>query len=108
MKRQRNCGKKRNGYASHSSAATFWTTHARDYSEFSFIDISHNELSLNLPDTLLSGSEILSERIVISLENNQIGGTVPATLAQFPNLDIYLVNNRIEAIPEELCRQKGW
>jgi hypothetical protein len=73
-----------------------------------YIDLSANSLTGEIPSTFLASSQITSDQISVYLENNDIRGTMPASLASFARMDIRLSNNRIEGIAEELCSQKDW
>jgi Leucine-rich repeat (LRR) protein len=46
--------------------------------------------------------------VTISLQNNEITGTIPNELVKFKFLDINLAGNKIEEIPQVLCKISGW
>ena len=73
-----------------------------------FIDISYNAISRDLPENLLVSSQIPQSEIIIDLSNNDITGTIPASLSRLSKLDLRLPNNLIEGIPKELCTQSEW
>lgn len=65
-------------------------------------------LSGTLPTDLLSKSKTRSEMIKLWLEGNNLSGTLPPSLESFEKLDIQLADNKIEEIPEQLCRKSQW
>lgn len=81
--------------------------------QFSFIhfrrlfDASNNDLTGAIPDNFLAGSAT-DKLISINLRNNAITGTIPIELRRFDELDINLADNKILAIPAELCGISGW
>jgi Leucine-rich repeat (LRR) protein len=56
----------------------------------------------------MANSKFKSEKVTIFLQHNEITGTVPVGLKEFENLNLNLAGNKIEYIPEELCRIDGW
>ena len=74
--------------------------------EITFIDLSYNQLSGNLPESLLARSSRV-EKIVLDLSHNQIEGTVPRSLAKLQRLSLQLNDNKISEIDENLCYVTG-
>jgi Leucine-rich repeat (LRR) protein len=56
----------------------------------------------------MTNSVFKNVEVTIYLTNNEITGTIPARLAQFERMQIDLVGNKIEKIPDELCVLDGW
>jgi hypothetical protein len=73
-----------------------------------FIDFSNNAIANELPENLLDLSQVQNNEIIINLNNNDITGAIPLSLARFSKLDLRLANNMIESIPIEICLQRGW
>lgn len=73
-----------------------------------FFDISSCDLTGTIPNNFMANSIHKNATITLVLKNNQISGTVPASLQQFDALDIDLSGNKIEAISDVLCTKKGW
>ena len=67
-----------------------------------YIDLSANSLEGELPESLLLASP-KDEKIILNLADNQLTGTVPMILDKFQRVDIFLANNMIIDIPDELC-----
>jgi len=66
------------------------------------LDLSGNDLEGPLPTNLLQAANTKSA-IFIDLSSNSITGTVPAELSRFDVLTIYLRDNMIEGISQQLC-----
>ena len=47
-------------------------------------------------------------RLFLDLSSNQLTGVVPASLARFTDVTIYLRNNLFEGIHPNVCKQPSW
>ena len=56
----------------------------------------------------MANSKKLNETVAIYLGNNRINGALPQSLSKFQRLEIDLSGNKINEIPEELCKIDGW
>lgn len=72
------------------------------------IFLADNSLTGSIPYTFLAGIEDKTKNIFIDLENNYLTGSVPASLTQFDQLDIYLGGNEFSDIASGLCMMKEW
>ncbi len=64
-----------------------------------------------IPTTFCESSNLKhsnTEVLNIGLSNNDLSGTVPASLAQFENLFLSLEGNRITGIDQSLCKKSSW
>lgn len=71
------------------------------------LDLSQNSLTGPVPSTLLN-SVVGAEAVFLDLSRNRLTGSVPGELARFADLTIYLRDNRIGGINENLCEQSLW
>jgi len=69
--------------------------------------LGDNFLGGEIPDNFLAGVPPFA-KLVVDLSNNALKGTVPASLRRLEDLTIYLRENQISAIPDELCEKSGW
>jgi len=71
------------------------------------IDLSNNRISGEMsPNFLYSLSD--KETVFVDLSHNRIGGEVPEDLKRFDKMTLYLNDNFITDIHEELCYQSYW
>lgn len=75
----------------------------------SFLDLSHNSLQGTIPSDFLAAVSG-SDPITVDLLQNEITGGLPTVLDSLKFLDINLVGNRIDSLPEILCddNNAGW
>lgn len=66
-----------------------------------------NQFSGSIPADFLE-SVPAAEKITVDLSNNKLTGSIPTSLGRLDQLSIYLRNNRIEGIPNELCSKADW
>lgn len=78
-----------------------------DMQRLTTIDLSENFVKGTIPDTFLY-SLPANGKIEVNLASNSLRGTVPASLERFERLTIYLRENRISGIAENLCDQDAW
>jgi Leucine-rich repeat (LRR) protein len=71
------------------------------------IDASNNVFTA-IPDGFLSGVTDSNAPIEILLQNNDITGVVPVALERFKSVNIVLVDNKIDGIPESFCQKSDW
>jgi Leucine-rich repeat (LRR) protein len=67
-----------------------------------------NSLIGSIPHNFLDGIVDKSETIEVDLLSNRLSGEVPASLARFERLTLYIADNKISAIPSGICNQGGW
>lgn len=69
--------------------------------------LGSNSLEGTIPLTFLKGVQDKSAIIQVDLTSNGIHGSIPATLASFDDLRLYVADNQIHEIPDEIC-EKDW
>ena len=67
-----------------------------------------NRLSGSIPANFLDGIDDKNQEIEVDLISNVLDGTIPASLARFENLSLYLADNKITSIPDGVCGQENW
>ena len=67
-----------------------------------------NSLTGSIPHNFLNSIANKALEIEIDLTANRLTGVVPASLAQFDDLSIYLGGNKITGISDGLCRKDNW
>jgi Leucine-rich repeat (LRR) protein len=67
-----------------------------------------NSLSGTIPSDFLRHNKYTNAQVSVGLARNNLTGIVPKSLERFESLTIYLVGNRIDEIPPELCDLGGW
>ena len=70
--------------------------------------LGYNSLTGSIPYEFLTGIEDKSAAITIDLENNSLSGTVPSSLTQFEDLELYLSGNKFSKIASGLCSMNKW
>lgn len=71
------------------------------------IDVSENRIHGSIPVTLLAKADVAAS-IFLDFSSNELTGDVPAILARFSELTIYIRENKIDDIPSVLCSMAGW
>ena len=71
------------------------------------IDVTGNALNGEIPDNLLEAVDS-SKPVLLYLANNKFSGILPSSLARFDDLTIFVNDNEITGIAEELCEQEKW
>ena len=77
-------------------------------SQLTSLQLDSNRLTGSLPVDFLRNSQKTSQRIDISLSDNQLQGTVPGAWSRFGNLFLDLSGNKIMAINDNLCDMNDW
>lgn len=70
--------------------------------------LAGNSLSGTIPFSLFDGKVNKTDEIDVDLTSNQLTGQVPASLTQFPRLNLYIADNQITGIAQSLCMEKQW
>ena len=73
-----------------------------------YFDAANNDLTGTIPEDFMLNSIYSAETVTISLQNNEIGGSIPGSLSKFSKLDLNLAGNEIVEIPLKLCEIEGW
>ena len=76
-------------------------------STLSYLFLGENFLTGPIPLNFLEHTT-LSLNVTVDLSQNLITGMIPWQLTRFQNLNLFLRDNQITAIPEELCAQSAW
>jgi Leucine-rich repeat (LRR) protein len=71
------------------------------------LDLSNNKLTGSISDAFLTLLPF-SAKLQIDLSSNQLSGSIPTALTRFTNLNIYLEDNKLSALNQDLCLMKGW
>jgi Leucine-rich repeat (LRR) protein len=69
--------------------------------------LSRNSLTGSIPQNFLDSNQEKSS-IEVDLAMNRLTGAIPASLARFENMSLYLSSNMINDIPDGVCRQNNW
>lgn len=72
-------------------------------SSLRYIYLSRNKFTGSIPPTFLQGVGNSSGLVLMDLQYNELTGTVPAELASIPQMNLFLANNKIDAVAPELC-----
>ena len=72
------------------------------------IYLGHNSLTGTIPTNFLGGVVNKTQLIVVDLSYNNIEGPIPASLAEFGDLNLQLARNQISAIPDKVCAKTAW
>ena len=67
-----------------------------------------NSLSGSIPFDFLNGVADKAQLIEVNVEDNQLTGKLPASLAQFSQMNFFAAGNKIMKIAPGLCRKEGW
>ena len=70
--------------------------------------LANNQFTGTIPDRFLGGVADKSSLITVYMNGNNLGGTVPSTLATFSKMDIYLENNLLTGFGTGICQQSQW
>lgn len=70
--------------------------------------LAHNSIGGSIPYDFLSGVLNKSVKITVDLTKNMIRHGVPASLADFNDLRLFVAGNRIEAVPQQICSKIDW
>ena len=70
--------------------------------------LSGNSLSGSIPYTFLDSVADKTKEVFINVEDNQLTGTLPASLAQFSQMNFYAAGNKITEIAQGLCKKERW
>eukprot|EP00593_Proboscia_inermis_P006975 CAMPEP_0171310638 /NCGR_PEP_ID=MMETSP0816-20121228/20809_1 /TAXON_ID=420281 /ORGANISM="Proboscia inermis, Strain CCAP1064/1" /LENGTH=195 /DNA_ID=CAMNT_0011794869 /DNA_START=624 /DNA_END=1208 /DNA_ORIENTATION=+ len=76
-------------------------------SSLRMLDLSSNHITGTIPSSFLNTIPTNGDMIV-DLSGNLLRGIIPATLARFERLELYLRNNYFDGIPAELCMKTNW
>lgn len=71
------------------------------------IDMSDNKLTGSIPDSFLTLVPFSAE-LEVDLSSNLLTGSIPTDLARFTSLNIYLKDNMITKVGDQLCSMAGW
>ena len=72
------------------------------FSKLKYLFLTRNKFTGSIPSTFLQNVDN-SEPVIVDMSWNALTGTVPAELTRITSLDIFLSNNMIGGIAEELC-----
>jgi len=70
--------------------------------------LGYNRLSGTIPALFAQGIRDKQSRVTFDLSHNHFDGVVPAQLATFDNLRIYLAGNQLSQLPAALCNKNDW
>ncbi|KAI2502723.1 serine/threonine kinase [Fragilaria crotonensis] len=71
------------------------------------LDLSDNRLVGSIPESFLTLIPFSAE-LEVDLSSNQLTGSIPTALTRFLNLNIYLKDNKLTEINEQLCSMNDW
>ena len=71
------------------------------------LDLSDNRLNGSIPDSFLTLIPFSAE-LEIDLSSNQLTGSIPTDLTRFANLNIYLKDNQLTELNQQLCFMNDW
>lgn len=70
--------------------------------------LGHNSLIGTIPSDFLQGVVDKARRVVVDLSYNNIDGPIPASFANFGDLQLELARNSITEIPDRVCAKTSW
>ncbi|KAI2512840.1 hypothetical protein MHU86_1629 [Fragilaria crotonensis] len=70
--------------------------------------LSGNSLSGSIPFNFLDSVADKTQPVFVNIEDNQLTGTIPASLAQFSRMNFYAAGNKITEIAPGLCKKERW
>jgi len=70
--------------------------------------LSDQDLSGTIPVTFLNSVDDKDEMMLVDLTMNSIKGSLPLSLKEFKNMNIYLGGNEIEDIDDSFCELDDW
>lgn len=71
------------------------------------VDVTGNQFNGEIPDDLLARVDS-SKPVLLFLGDNKLSGVLPASLARFDDLTIYVNDNEIIGIDSDLCEKDKW
>ena len=71
------------------------------------LDVTGNQLNGEIPNDLLADVDS-TKPVLLYLASNKFSGILPASLARFDDLTIFVHDNEITGISAELCEQDKW
>jgi Leucine-rich repeat (LRR) protein len=71
------------------------------------LDLSDNRLVGSIPESFLTLIPFSAE-LEVDLSSNHLEGSIPTALTRFVNLNIYLKDNKLTEINEQLCSMNDW
>jgi len=69
--------------------------------------LSHNSIGGSIPTDFLSGVNDKAATLTVELTGNMIRNQIPAELAQFEDLRLFVAGNHIQSIAPEVCNEYG-
>eukprot|EP00522_Entomoneis_paludosa_P006889 CAMPEP_0172439602 /NCGR_PEP_ID=MMETSP1065-20121228/531_1 /TAXON_ID=265537 /ORGANISM="Amphiprora paludosa, Strain CCMP125" /LENGTH=2621 /DNA_ID=CAMNT_0013188305 /DNA_START=60 /DNA_END=7928 /DNA_ORIENTATION=- len=72
------------------------------------LSLSYNSIGGIIPSDFLADIDDKSETITVELTGNMIRHQIPAELAEFDDLRLFVGGNRIEGIAPEICAKTQW
>mmetsp|Transcript_24461 Transcript_24461/g.35508 ORF Transcript_24461/g.35508 Transcript_24461/m.35508 type:complete len:1116 (+) Transcript_24461:227-3574(+) len=71
--------------------------------KLTFIELQDNSFSGPIPTGFLRDQSATQVDVVINLSNNQLTGDIPDSLSKFKKLELGIVGNEFQNIPDSLC-----
>jgi Leucine-rich repeat (LRR) protein len=71
------------------------------------LDLSDNRLTGSIPESFLTLVSFNAE-LEVDLSSNQLTGSIPTDLTRFSLLDIYLKDNKLTELNDQLCSMSDW
>ena len=76
-------------------------------SSLQYISLSRNKLTGPIPSTFLQNTDN-SGLVMLDLQYNELTGTIPSGLSRISQMNIFLANNKFDAVAPELCSLSSW